>query len=65
MDAAGGAGLAEAYTIMARSMQEAAAADEGPAFWPATVIEHKRLSWGLAMVRVQPDYPVPYQAAST
>jgi len=52
---------AEAYTIMARSMQEAAAADEGPAFWPATVVEHKRLSWGLAVVRVQPDYPVPYQ----
>jgi NAD(P)H-flavin reductase len=25
------------------------------------VVEHKRLSWGLAMVRVQPDYPVPYQ----
>src|SRR3954466_14427742 len=28
---------AEAYTIMARSMQEAAAADDGPAFWRATV----------------------------
>ncbi|MBV8933690.1 MAG: flavohemoprotein, partial [Kutzneria sp.] len=52
---------AEAYTIMARSMQEAAAADEGPAYWNATVLEHKRLTWDLAIVRVQPDYPVPYR----
>jgi NAD(P)H-flavin reductase/hemoglobin-like flavoprotein len=53
---------AEAYTVMARAMLEAAAADEGPAFWPAQVIDHQRLGWDLARVRVQPDYPVPYQA---
>lgn len=52
---------AEAYTIMARSMQEAAAADEGPAYWPAEVVHHQRLTWDLAVVRVQPEYPVPYQ----
>nr|WP_132876175.1 globin domain-containing protein [Tamaricihabitans halophyticus] len=52
---------AEAYTIMARTMQEAAAADDGPAWFPATVLEHHRLSWDLAIVRVQPDYPLPYQ----
>lgn len=53
---------AEAYTIMARAMLDAAAADEGPAFWPAQVIDHQRLGWDLARVRLQPDYPVPYQA---
>jgi NAD(P)H-flavin reductase len=53
---------AEAYTVMARAMLEAAAADEGPAFWPAQVIDHQRLSWDLARIRVQPDYPVPYTA---
>jgi NAD(P)H-flavin reductase/hemoglobin-like flavoprotein len=53
---------AEAYTIMARAMLEAAAADEGPAFWPAQVIDHQRLGWDLARIRLQPDYPVPYQA---
>ncbi|HWC80667.1 MAG TPA: globin domain-containing protein [Pseudonocardiaceae bacterium] len=53
---------AEAYTIMARTMLEASEADEGPAYWPAEVIEHKQLSWDLARVRVQPDYLVPYEA---
>jgi NAD(P)H-flavin reductase/hemoglobin-like flavoprotein len=53
---------AEAYTVMARAMLEAAVADEGPAFWPAQVIDHQQLSWDLAKVRLQPDYPVPYTA---
>lgn len=53
---------AEAYTIMARSMQEAAAADDGPAFWRATVLEHQRVSWDLAVVRLMPDHPLPYRA---
>lgn len=51
---------AEAYTIMARSMLEAAAADEGPAYWPAEVISHERIGWEIAIVRVRPHYPVPY-----
>ncbi|GAA3022321.1 FAD-binding oxidoreductase [Actinokineospora globicatena] len=51
---------AEAYTIMARAMLDAAAADEGPASWPAHVVDHERLGWDLAVVRVQPDHPVPY-----
>ncbi|GAA3007609.1 FAD-binding oxidoreductase [Actinokineospora diospyrosa] len=51
---------AEAYTIMARTMLDAAAADEGPASWPARVVDHERLGWDLAVVRVQPDHPVPY-----
>src|ERR1700742_4077183 len=53
---------AEAYTVMARAMLESAASDEGPAFWPAQVVDHQRLGWGLVKVRVQPDYPLPYQA---
>lgn len=53
---------AEAYTIMARTMLEASEADEGPAYWPAEVIDHQQLTWNLAKVHVQPDYPVPYQA---
>jgi NAD(P)H-flavin reductase/hemoglobin-like flavoprotein len=53
---------AEAYTIMARAMQEAAAADDGPAYWRATVLEHQRVSWDLAVVRLQPDHPVNYRA---
>src|SRR5699024_725574 len=38
---------AEAYTIVARSMQEAAAADTEPAYYTATVAEHRRLNWDL------------------
>jgi NAD(P)H-flavin reductase/hemoglobin-like flavoprotein len=53
---------AEAYTIMARTMLEASAQDENPAFWPAEVLEHTRLSWDLARIVVRPDYPVPYTA---
>ncbi len=52
---------AEAYTIMARAMLDAAAADEGPAWWPAQIVDHERIGWDLAVVRVRPDYPVPYQ----
>lgn len=51
---------AEAYTIMARAMLDAAAADDGPASWPARIVDHERLGWDLAVVRVQPDFPVPY-----
>jgi len=52
---------AEAYTIMARAMLEAAGADEGPAWWNGTVVQRERLTRDLAVVRVQPEYPVPYQ----
>lgn len=52
---------AEAYTIMARAMLEAANADEGPAWWNGTVVDRQRLGRDLAVVRVQPDHPLPYQ----
>jgi NAD(P)H-flavin reductase/hemoglobin-like flavoprotein len=51
---------AEAYTIMARAMLDAANAEDGPAWWPATVVEHRALSWDLAVVTVQPDYVINY-----
>ncbi|WP_216211654.1 globin domain-containing protein [Amycolatopsis aidingensis] len=52
---------AEAYTIIARSMQEAAAADDNPPFWYGHVAEHRRLSWDLALVRIEPEQAVPYR----
>lgn len=53
---------AEAYTIIARQMQEAAAADDNPPNWLATVAEHRRLSWDLAMIRLEPHQPIPFRA---
>jgi hemoglobin-like flavoprotein len=53
---------AEAYTIVARSMQEAAAADPSPPWVSATVTDHRRLTWDLALVRVEPDTAVTYRA---
>ncbi|WP_223840395.1 FAD-binding oxidoreductase [Saccharopolyspora pogona] len=52
---------AEAYTVMASAMTEAAAADDGPAWYTGQILHHKRLSWDVAVIRVQPDHPVPYQ----
>lgn len=52
---------AEAYTIMARAMLEAASADDSPPWWNGTVVERHRLTRDLAIVRVQPDRPVPYR----
>jgi NAD(P)H-flavin reductase/hemoglobin-like flavoprotein len=52
---------AEAYTIMARAMLEAANSEDGPAWWNGTVVERHRLARDLAVVRVRPDHPVPYQ----
>jgi len=52
----------DAYLLISRTMQEAASSDHGPSSWHATVVEHRRLSWDLAVVRVRPDQPVPYRA---
>lgn len=52
---------AEAYTIIARAMQASAAADENPPFWNATVAEHRRLTWDLSLVRVEPEHAVPFE----
>ncbi|MGH4024417.1 MAG: FAD-binding oxidoreductase [Pseudonocardiaceae bacterium] len=52
----------DAYSLIARTMHEAAEADQGPAWWTAEVVEHQRLTWDLAVVRVKPDQPLPYRA---
>lgn len=52
----------DAYGLIARTMQEAAVAAQGPAYWTGQVVEHQRLSWDLAIVQVRPDQPVPYRA---
>ncbi|MDV6011132.1 FAD-binding oxidoreductase [Haloechinothrix sp. LS1_15] len=53
---------AEAYTVVARSMQDAAEADPSPAVTTATVVDHRRLTWDLALIRVRPESPVNYRA---
>ena len=52
----------DAYNLIARTMQEAAAAESGPAWWTARVVDHRRLTWDLAVVHVVPERPVPYRA---
>jgi NAD(P)H-flavin reductase/hemoglobin-like flavoprotein len=52
----------DAYGLIAKTMQEAADSEASPAWWTARVVDHKRLTWDLAVVRVIPDRPVPYQA---
>jgi NAD(P)H-flavin reductase/hemoglobin-like flavoprotein len=52
----------DAYNLIAKMMQEAADAEPGPAWWNAQVVDHQRLTWDLAVVRVVPDRPVPYRA---
>jgi NAD(P)H-flavin reductase/hemoglobin-like flavoprotein len=52
----------DAYSLIARTMQDAANAEPGPAWWSARVVDHQRLTWDLAVVRVVPEQPVPYRA---
>lgn len=52
---------AEGFTIVARSMQEAALADPSPPLLSASVLEHRRLSWDLALIRVEPEVPVAFR----
>ena len=51
-----------AYGIVSQLMREAADAERGPAVWMARVMEHRRVSQDLAVVRVQTSQPVPYLA---
>ncbi len=52
----------DAYCLIGKTMQEAAAADQGPAWWNGQIVGHQRLSWDLAIVYIKPDQPVPYRA---
>ncbi|ANY09992.1 flavohemoprotein [Pseudonocardia sp. HH130630-07] len=51
-----------AYGIVADAMQQAAAAERGPASWLGRVVDHRRIGWDIAVVTVATDQPVPYQA---
>ncbi|HET9257009.1 MAG TPA: globin domain-containing protein [Pseudonocardiaceae bacterium] len=51
----------DAYSLIVKTMREAADAEPGPAWWTARIADHQRLTWDLAVVRVIPDRPVPYQ----
>ena len=51
-----------AYGIVSTAMRDAADAERGPAVWMARVMEHRRVSPDLAIVRVQTSVPVPYEA---
>jgi len=51
-----------AYDLVAQIMREAADAERGPAVWMGRVMEHRRISQDLAVVRVQTSQPVPYVA---
>jgi NAD(P)H-flavin reductase/hemoglobin-like flavoprotein len=52
----------EAFALISRTMKEASDSEQGPAWWNATVVEHRRIGWDLAIVRVKPEQPVPYRA---
>jgi NAD(P)H-flavin reductase len=53
----------EAYTLIARIMTEAAAADERqdqPAWWDAVVIGHERRTLDVSVLRVAPQHHLPF-----
>ena len=52
----------DAFDLISKTMQEAAETDRSPTSWSGRVIEHQRLTWDLAVVRVKPDKLVPYRA---
>jgi NAD(P)H-flavin reductase/hemoglobin-like flavoprotein len=52
----------DAYAMVAGAMRAAAQADDGPASWPAEVVEHRRIGWDIAVVTLRPEEPIPYRA---
>jgi NAD(P)H-flavin reductase len=53
-----------AYGVVADTMKAAAAAETGRPWWYATVIKHKKVTKDVAVIRVRPDQPFPYQAGN-
>lgn len=58
---------ADAYGIVAATMVGAAeeSEDRQPAWWDAEVIEATRVSREIAIVRIQPETPVPYRSGQS
>lgn len=50
----------EAVNLIIGVMSGAADAENGPAWWDGTVVEHQRISRDLAVVRLQLDRPMAY-----
>lgn len=50
----------ESLHLIIGVMSGAADAEEGPAWWDGTVVEHLRVSRDLGVVRMQLDHPLPY-----
>jgi len=50
----------QAINLITGIMAGAADAEDGPAWWDGTVIEHHRVSRDLAVVRLHLDRPMPY-----
>jgi NAD(P)H-flavin reductase/hemoglobin-like flavoprotein len=51
-----------AYALIAKTMREAAQAETEPASWAATVLEHRKLSRDVALVKVRTEGLLPYRA---
>jgi len=56
------AAATQSLNLITGVMSGAAAADEDPAWWDGTVVEHLRVSRDLAVVRLRLDRPMPYHA---
>jgi NAD(P)H-flavin reductase len=54
------AAAASSLNLITGVMSGAADAEEGPAWWDGTVIEHIRVSRDLAVIRLQLDHPMHY-----
>jgi NAD(P)H-flavin reductase/hemoglobin-like flavoprotein len=52
----------DAYGTVANAMRAATQAERGPATWLGRVVEHRRIGWDLAIIKVQTSEPVPYRA---
>ncbi|MDJ0395305.1 FAD-binding oxidoreductase [Rhodococcus sp. G-MC3] len=52
----------EVIAVMAGTMIEAAAADDGPPVWQGTVVEHLRVLDDVSIVRLKLDEPMDYSA---
>ena len=50
----------QAINLITGIMAGAADAEDGPAWWDATVLEHHRVSRDIAVVRLHLDRPMPY-----
>ncbi|MFI5607539.1 globin domain-containing protein [Amycolatopsis sp. NPDC051903] len=50
-----------AYRAISETMRKAAAEETGPAWWSGTVVEHRKVSTDVALVRVRTEGLLPYR----